>query len=82
MLTINCNTHPVLRLMHRPDCGPDGVPLPADQQDKRTVVPLEPSEWNTWLHGDAGDAAAVVDLPSHDLYAHGAADPAKAVPLL
>lgn len=82
LLTINCNAHPVLRLMHRPDCGPDGMPLPPDQQDKRTVVPLERNEWSTWLEGTAGEAAALVDLPAHSLYAHGAADPAKAVPLL
>jgi two-component system, NarL family, invasion response regulator UvrY len=38
---------PVLRLMHRPDTSPDGLQLPADQQDKRTEVPLESHEWST-----------------------------------
>ena len=82
MFTINCNAHPVLRKMHRPVCGPDGVPLPEDQQDKRAVVPLEPDEWRTWLQGSPADAAALIDLPADGLYAHGSAEPEKGVPLL
>ena len=39
---------PVLRLMHWPDASPDGGPLPADEQDKRTELPLESDEWSTW----------------------------------
>ncbi|MEJ8837739.1 SOS response-associated peptidase [Ramlibacter sp. AN1133] len=79
MLTINCNAHPVLRLMHRPDVDAAGVPLPDEQQDKRTVVPLERSAWQAWLEGSPADAAACIQLPAADLYAHGAADPAKQV---
>jgi len=41
MLTTNCNAHPVLRLMHKPDLDDEGKPLPDDQQDKYTVVALE-----------------------------------------
>jgi putative SOS response-associated peptidase YedK len=81
MLTINCNAHPVLRLMHRPDLGPDKQPLPDDQQDKRTVVPLERSDWDAWLHGSAEQASGVVRLPSHGLYVNEAADPSKQVDL-
>lgn len=81
MLTINCNAHPVLSLMHRPDLGADGVPLPAERQDKRTVVALERDTWETWLHGSPQEAAALVKLPAADLYAHGAVDPACQVEL-
>ncbi|MEJ8838152.1 SOS response-associated peptidase [Ramlibacter sp. AN1133] len=81
MLTINCNAHPLLSLMHRPDLGPDTNPLPAEQQDKRTIVALEARDWEQWLHGTRADAAALVRLPADDLYVHGAADPAQQVEL-
>lgn len=81
MLTINCNAHPVLCHMHRPDLGPDKQPLPPQQQDKRTVVPVEQSAWDAWLHGSKADAAAALQLPSADLYVHGAVDPAQHVEL-
>lgn len=81
MLTINCNAHPVLRLMHRPDCDADGQPLPEHRQDKRTVVPLERQAWEQWLHGTPAQAAAAIALPAADLYAHEPADPAVQVTL-
>ena len=81
MLTINCNAHPVLRHMHRPDCDPTGAPLPAEQQDKRTIVALERDTLDQWLHGTAAEAAALIRLPSADLYAHAPADPALQVQL-
>jgi putative SOS response-associated peptidase YedK len=81
MLTMNCNAHPVLSLMHRPDLGPDNQPLPAHQQDKRTIVALDRDDWEQWLHGAPADAADLVKLPAVDLYVHGAADPAQQVPL-
>ncbi|GAB3653178.1 SOS response-associated peptidase family protein [Ramlibacter alkalitolerans] len=81
MLTINCNAHPVLSLMHRPDVGPDKQSLPAEQQDKRTIVALERNDLEQWLEGTREEAAALIRLPAHDLYAHGAADAAQQVPL-
>lgn len=81
MLTINCNAHPTLALMHRPDLGPDKQPLPPAQQDKRTIVTLEDHQLETWLHGTRDEAAALIQLPGPDLYAHGAADPAQQVQL-
>ena len=68
MLTQNCDGHPLLSRFHKPE--PD---LPHDQQDKRTVVPLEISEFKTWLTGTAEDAAALVRLRSVDLYVAGPA---------
>src|SRR5262249_9147836 len=81
MLTINCNAHPVLSLMHRPDLGPDNLPLPPEQQDKRPIVALGPENWEQWLHGTREEAAELIQLPAPDLYAHGAADPDKHVAL-
>lgn len=74
MLTQNCDAHPVLGLMHKPD-----PKLPADQQDKRTVVPLERADWNIWLEGSEQEARALIRLPGADYYAHGAVQPVPPV---
>jgi putative SOS response-associated peptidase YedK len=71
MLTINCDAHPLLKLMHKPD-----PKLPPDGQDKRTVVPIERKDWNAWLAGTKEEAAALIKLPSIDLFRHSPADPA------
>lgn len=75
MLTINCNAHPLLSLMHKPDLGPDKQPLPPEQQDKRTVVPLQDDQLDAWLHGTPAQASALIQLPALELYRHGPADP-------
>lgn len=75
MLTQNCDAHPLLNRMHKPDPS-----LPADAQDKRSVIPIERADWNTWLHGSTGEATALVRLPPVELFAHGPADPALQVP--
>lgn len=77
MITLNCNSHPLLRLMHKPDVGPDGQPLPPEKQDKRTVVPLEREAWDAWLHGTPEQAAGLLQLPTLEVFRHGAADPAR-----
>jgi hypothetical protein len=41
MITINCDGHPLLGRLHKPD-----PQLPDDAQDKRSVVPLEPADWD------------------------------------
>lgn len=76
MLTQNCDGHPLLNRMHKPDPG-----LPPDAQDKRSVVPIEPEHWDQWLHGTPAQALSLVRLPPVDLIAHGPADPAQQVPL-
>lgn len=81
MLTINCNEHPLLSLMHRPDVDKDGKVLPPELQDKRSVVPLEREHWERWLHGTPEEAASLLGLAPFDAYKHGAADPANAVQL-
>lgn len=66
MVTVNCDDHPLLRRMHRPD--PD---RPATMQDKRAVVPLAPSSFETWLRGSIEEASASLMLPHEDDYDAG-----------
>ena len=76
MLTQNCDGHPLLGLMHKPD-----PKLPEDKQDKRSVIPIERSDWDVWLHGTLEQAQALVRVPPIEVFRHGAADPAQTVPL-
>lgn len=76
MLTQNCDGHPLLGLMHKPDPA-----LPPDAQDKRSVIPIERADWHTWLHGSIDEALALVRVPPLDLFAHGAVDPAQNIAL-
>lgn len=57
MLTLNADAHPLLRRMHKPD-----PKLPADAQDKRSVVAIEAADVDAWLHGPPPQAAALVRL--------------------
>jgi len=66
MLTINADTHPIMRRMHKPD-----PKLPADQQDKRMVVVLEPADWNTWLQAPIPQASALLQMADAKLFAAG-----------
>jgi len=55
MLTCNCDGHPMLARLHKPD-----PKLPPDAQDKRAVVHVEPEDWATWLTGKVDDARALI----------------------
>ena len=57
MITRNADDHPLMARMHKPD--PKRGP---DQQDKRSVVVLEPADRDTWLRGSPAEAAALVRL--------------------
>lgn len=70
MITQNCDDTPVLNLMHRPD-----LKRPPNLQDKRTVVPLEKGDWDTWLHGAVEQAEALIQLPAIERFQHGPLDP-------
>ncbi|WP_287066958.1 SOS response-associated peptidase family protein, partial [Ramlibacter sp.] len=76
MLTQNCDAHPLLSLMHKPEPS-----LPADAQDKRAVVPIEQGDWRQWLEGTLDEALQLVRLPPLERIAHDAADPSRRVPL-
>ena len=68
MITQNCDAHPLVKRFHKPE--PD---LPPDKQDKRSVVPLEVTEFRTWLSGAIEEAAALVRLRLVELYDAGPA---------
>jgi putative SOS response-associated peptidase YedK len=76
MATTNCDAHPLLSLMHKPD-----PTLQPDQQDKRSIVAIERKDWEQWLTGSAEEALQLVRPPAHELFRHGAADPSLTVPL-
>ena len=59
MLTLNADAHPLMKRMHKPD-----PKLGPDEQDKRSVVPIEPQDVDTWLFGPVAQAAALVRLAS------------------
>ncbi len=75
LITQNCDGHPVLGRMHKPD-----PKLPADGQDKRAVVPIERGDWDVWLQGSPTQALGLIRTPPAHRLRHGPADPALAVP--
>jgi putative SOS response-associated peptidase YedK len=59
MLTVNADDHPLMRRMHKPD-----PKLPADQQDKRSVVAIEPADVQAWLTGTVEEVRALLHAPA------------------
>lgn len=57
-----------MRRMRKPD-----PKLGADQQDKRSVVPIELADVDQWLLGSVTDAAALVQLAPVEIFAAGPA---------
>lgn len=55
MLTLNADTHPIFKRMHKPD-----PKLPPDGQDKRMVVVLETADWDQWLEGKPEQAKGLI----------------------
>ncbi len=49
--------HPLVSRMHKP-----APKLPVDQQDKRSVIPLAPADYDQWLAGTAGEATELLRL--------------------
>lgn len=52
------NHHALMSRMRRPD-----PKLPADRQDKRSVVAIELGDADAWLQGSIDDAAKLVRVP-------------------
>jgi putative SOS response-associated peptidase YedK len=69
MLTQNADGHGLMGLMHKPD-----PKLPADKQDKRSVVPIERANWDQWLLGPPATALALLKVPSVEIFKHGPVD--------
>jgi len=63
MLTLNADAHPLMCRMHKPD-----PKRPADQQDKRSVVPIEAADVHTWLYAPVEQAARLVKLAPAELF--------------
>jgi putative SOS response-associated peptidase YedK len=66
MLTLNADRHPLMNRMHKPD-----PKLGPDQQDKRSVVPIELNDVDTWLAGSQEAAAALVKLAPVEVFDGG-----------
>lgn len=65
MLTMNCDGHPLLGRLHKPD-----PKLPPDQQDKRAVIHIAPEDWQRWLRGDVSDALDLARLWPAEVFDH------------
>lgn len=63
MLTINADGHPLMGRMHKPD-----PKLPADQQDKRSVIPLEAHDFDRWLTCTVEEARALMKVPPVEMF--------------
>ena len=63
MLTINADAHPLMNRMHKPD-----PQLPPDQQDKRSVIPIEMADIDRWLAGTIQEASALLQLAPVDIF--------------
>jgi putative SOS response-associated peptidase YedK len=82
MITQNCDHHPLMGLMHKPEIDKDSKQvLPLAKQDKRSVVPIERDRWDEWLHGSIDQAEALIQVPPLEIFQHGADNPAKNIPL-
>lgn len=57
MLTINADAHPLMSRMHKPD-----PKLGPDQQDKRSVIPIELADVDLWLSGTVAEASQLLRL--------------------
>ncbi|MBF5006818.1 SOS response-associated peptidase [Diaphorobacter caeni] len=66
MLTINADSHPLMRRMHKPD-----PKLAADQQDKRSVIPIEQGDVDLWLAGTVEEAKQLLRLAPVDVFEAG-----------
>ena len=69
MLTINADAHPLMRRMHRPD-----PKLPAGQQDKRSVIPIEMGDVGLWLAGTVEEASKLLQLAPVERFDAGPVD--------
>ena len=71
MLTLNADAHPLMRRMHKPD-----PTLGPDQQDKRSVIPIELEDVDSWLLGSQEDARRLLQLAPAEAFEATAASSA------
>lgn len=61
MLTINADHHPLMSRMHKPDAK-----LPAEQQDKRSVILIDREDVDAWLEAPVDEAKTLLRVPGDD----------------
>ena len=66
MLTLNADHHPLMSRMHKPD-----PKLPPDQQDKRSVIPIERGDVDQWLAGTVEEAQQLLKLAPVEAFEAG-----------
>jgi len=66
MLTINADSHPLMRRMHKPD-----PKLGPHEQDKRSVIAIEASDVDPWLTGTVQQAQQLLRLTPVELFDAG-----------
>ena len=66
MPTVNADAHPLMGRMHKPDPH-----LPPNKRNKRSIVPLQPSDWMRWLRGSVEDARSLLRVPPEDVFDAG-----------
>ena len=66
MLTINADAHPLMSRMHKPD-----PKLGPDEQDKRSVIPIELTDVDAWLAGTQQQAVQLLRVPAVELFNAG-----------
>jgi putative SOS response-associated peptidase YedK len=64
MLTLDADHHPLMNRMHKPD-----PKLPADQQDKRSVIAIEKGDVDQWLAGTMDEARQLTRLTPVEVFA-------------
>ncbi len=75
MLTVNADAHPLMNRIHKPD------PKQArDKQDKRSLVLLEPQDFDWWLAGTVAEAQALMTLTPVETFNAGPMPAAVAPP--
>jgi putative SOS response-associated peptidase YedK len=69
MLTCNCDGHPLLARLHKPERDPKtGEVLPPDRQDKRSLVHIDPGNWDAWLTGSESHARELIAPQPADVF--------------
>ncbi len=70
VLTLNADAHPLMNRMHKPD-----PKLGPERQDKRSLVLLEPQDFDQWLAGTVEEARSLIKLTPVETFDAGPAAP-------
>ena len=69
MLTVNADADPLMSRMHKPD-----PKLAPDKQYKRSVIPIDPSDFDQWLEGTVEQARGLMRLAPTGVFEAGPID--------